>query len=231
MSRTWFKHFGNAHEGSLANLIANKDYESVALYWIILECLCRFEDPKKPGELRISKHLISKKMNMSWVKLQRKLGQLALNMQMHFESTLDPLWVIQIDKFAELNNWGGSRSRQDLLKTPVEDRRKKKEDRYIERSSEIRVAPQFVDISSILLSRKITEGVQTSWLDAYGDSAWIKSEIKKAIAWEESDPSRRKKNFAKFITNWLGRAERPKKSPVLREYVMGPNGELILKNL
>jgi hypothetical protein len=51
--------------------------------------------------------------------------------------------------------------------------------------------------------RGITKGVQDRWSQAFPDAGWVCGEIQKALAWEASNPGRKKKNFAAFITRWM----------------------------
>jgi hypothetical protein len=58
-------------------------------------------------------------------------------------------------------------------------------------------------LQKIFQERGVTEKVQTSWLEAFPDVRWIRGEVLKALSWEESNPQRKKKLFAAFITRWL----------------------------
>lgn len=60
-------------------------------------------------------------------------------------------------------------------------------------------------IDTVVQERKISEQVQLSWTQAFPDPEWVMAEIRKAIAWEASNPIRRKVNFSAFITRWLAK--------------------------
>lgn len=47
--------------------------------------------------------------------------------------------------------------------------------------------------------------VQTAWISTYGETDWIKQEIKKANAWMAANPKRVSKDFGRFMTNWLNK--------------------------
>lgn len=64
---------------------------------------------------------------------------------------------------------------------------------------------EFLSLSFVFAEREVSQEVQRSWLEAFPEPAWITSEIRKALAWETANPSRRKKQFARFATNWLSR--------------------------
>ena len=82
------------------------------------------------------------------------------------------------------------------------------------------VSPSFSDLSQTFWEREVTEEVLISWMTAFPDSEWIVEEIKKALGWEIANPARKKKNFVRFIFNWLTRGWDQRKHPALRQ---GPN--------
>jgi hypothetical protein len=81
---------------------------------------------------------------------------------------------------------------------------KKREEESSEGSFEP-VAAAYLNLKSIFLERKVTQAVQSRWLEAFPDSEWVSEQIKTALAWEAAHPARKKKNFAAFITRWLTR--------------------------
>ncbi len=52
---------------------------------------------------------------------------------------------------------------------------------------------------------EVAEKVQRLWLAAYPEPEWIQTEILKALAWIESNPSRRPQKFGMFMNNWLSK--------------------------
>jgi hypothetical protein len=62
------------------------------------------------------------------------------------------------------------------------------------------------ELESLWLARGVKPTQLEAMLKAFPEPAWIMGEAKKAVAWEEANPSRRKKDFAKFLNNWLARA-------------------------
>lgn len=52
---------------------------------------------------------------------------------------------------------------------------------------------------------EFTQKQLNSLVDAFGDQAWIESELLKSVAWLEANPQRRPKKFPKFFNNWLQR--------------------------
>lgn len=62
----YFKHFNNASQGhTLSTLWANGDTEAIALFWLLLELVSRFEDPEKGNDAR-------GKITISWSVLARE---------------------------------------------------------------------------------------------------------------------------------------------------------------
>jgi len=62
------------------------------------------------------------------------------------------------------------------------------------------------ELKSLWLERGVKPTQLDAMLSAFPDAAFIKGEALKAVAWEESNPARRKKDFARFLNNWLARA-------------------------
>lgn len=78
MSMSWFKHYNEASEGQLiGNLIAEKNYEAVVLWWVILENVSRFESENERGVAQVSIDRLAKQMNMKPTKIERLLGHIA----------------------------------------------------------------------------------------------------------------------------------------------------------
>lgn len=57
----------------------------------------------------------------------------------------------------------------------------------------------------VFTDRDVSSKITGSWEMAYPDPAWVIGEIHKAIAWENANPTRRKKDFGRFMTNWLNK--------------------------
>ena len=69
------------------------------------------------------------------------------------------------------------------------------------------VFPEGVEeLSSLWQSRGVKPQQLQAILQAFPEPQWVMGEAKKAVAWEEANPSRKKKDFARFLNNWLARA-------------------------
>ncbi len=55
------------------------------------------------------------------------------------------------------------------------------------------------------LQRRVPLETQQALLDAYPDPKWVAQQAFKALAWEAMNPQKRKKNFSRFLGNWLSR--------------------------
>lgn len=67
------------------------------------------------------------------------------------------------------------------------------------------VRDELKPIAEVIQARRVSEEVQKSWLSAYPDSEWVIGEVRKALAWEVSNGAS-KKNFPRFMNNWLSKA-------------------------
>jgi hypothetical protein len=63
----------------------------------------------------------------------------------------------------------------------------------------------YLSIHPILLGRRVTQKLSETWEIAFPDSDWVVQQINKAIAWEAANPKRMKKDFGKFMTNWMNK--------------------------
>jgi hypothetical protein len=56
-----------------------------------------------------------------------------------------------------------------------------------------------------LIERKAKGTLVRGWLEIFPEPDWILGELRKAHIWEEANPRKKKKDFGKFMTNWLTR--------------------------
>lgn len=129
--------------------------------------------------------------------------KIATIVQSTVNSTIKKLHKLQIIEFRT------SRGRHaDVTSACSRQEEKREEKRREEESCEGSPNPAaaivgFESLVEIFLERKVGTKIQEGWLGAFPDSEWICSEIRKALAWELSNPGRRKKNFSAFVTRWL----------------------------
>lgn len=63
----------------------------------------------------------------------------------------------------------------------------------------------FESLTGLFNVRKIAPSLSASWLHAFPEPEWVIQEVNKAVAWENANPRSRKKDFGRFMTNWLNR--------------------------
>ena len=64
---------------------------------------------------------------------------------------------------------------------------------------------EYFSIHEILKSRNVPENLTKVWLNTYPDAEWVVGEVKKATAWEASNPRNKKIHFGAYLTNWMNR--------------------------
>lgn len=64
--------------------------------------------------------------------------------------------------------------------------------------------PELQDDLTTPFLAKVKPGAQAAWIQTYGDRAWIKTELMKAVAWIHANPKRApKSDYGRFFNNWL----------------------------
>lgn len=81
-----------------------------------------------------------------------------------------------------------------------------------DRQTDIHVIPEFLEIEEYLKARNLTKKQQEALLALYPQEKFLVQEFKKMKLWEASNPTRVKKSFARFATNWMLNAN-PNQAP------------------
>jgi len=63
----------------------------------------------------------------------------------------------------------------------------------------------FAELHEFFLERGVKPEITLAWEQTFPESSWVIQEVRKAIAWETANTSRRKINFGRFMTNWLNK--------------------------
>jgi hypothetical protein len=123
---SWFKHYNNASQGhTLSVLWANGDTEGIALFWLLLELISRFEDPEKRGHMTISWSVLSRETNWKQSKCRRVLARISPVANFEMNEEKDGYVSFLVHNWAKLQeNRGGKR---EAKKEQMSDRRKKRE--------------------------------------------------------------------------------------------------------
>jgi len=81
-----------------------------------------------------------------------------------------------------------------------------------DKSASLSYPSEYLELSDVFDQRMVKAKITCSWVRAYPDAEWVMQEIRKALAWEVANPQRRKKDFGRFMTNWLSRSWDSRKS-------------------
>lgn len=126
----WFKHYNEASSGgSIRNLIDEKDYRTVACYWVLLELISRDEKPEKRGFAVFSKS----RLKRIWSVNERTLVDTCLKLASYFNCDFSQLTgnfvSFYLPNWLELQeNRGGKRiAKKQQSPGEVEERSKKRE--------------------------------------------------------------------------------------------------------
>jgi hypothetical protein len=112
----WFKHYNTASQGHLVgNLIAEKNYAAVTLWWILLELVSQCESIEQRGNARLAIARIARAVNMKPSKVERLITHIAFVSHSDLECDLSEKQAgyvtFRLRNWAELQeNRGGKRS-------------------------------------------------------------------------------------------------------------------------
>ena len=219
----WFKHYNNASNGhTLSVLWSNNDTEAIALFWLILELVSRFEDESKRGFTTISWSTISRETGWKPSKCRRVLARISpvskieINEeQTGYVSFLVPNWL----NYQE--NRGGKKSSKMEQNS---DRGEKREERGKNKEIIIHTGPSQSEIPNLnfpvedkcsslapvgaSLKHKQTISIQnfqdfnsilsdqtkSNLFELYPDFEFLKREFLKMHTWLIANPARNKKS-------------------------------------
>jgi hypothetical protein len=132
---SWFKHYNNASQGqTLSVLWANSDTEAIALFWLLLEMVSRWEDESTRGEIEISWALLARETNWKPTKCKRVMTRILSVSKIEMNEKQTGNVAFLVPNWMKLQGtWGGkreSRFEQDStdLRLKTEDLRLKTED-------------------------------------------------------------------------------------------------------
>lgn len=146
MSLSWFKHYNTAHEGQLiGDLLVQKEYEAVALFYVLMELISRFEDPETRGRASIPVERIARAMNMKPTRIDRLLAVISVVSRSDLVCETDE--EQPRNRSFLMRNWlkyqetrGGKRSaknEQNTGRSKKGEVRSKKEDIYSSKGDEV----------------------------------------------------------------------------------------------
>lgn len=231
---SWFKHYNDSSDGlSIRNAWANRDYDVVAYFWLILELISKYENREIcAGYISISPlvlcritHTNERGLKTVLTKVRTYFGDNLIvtwsKLVPNMAETIPPCFAKDSDQFVQFfcRNWlelqenrGGKRTSKSNQK---HDRREKREVRRknIETEAEgflcsetekFRSELPFVFQNEIYFSKLKTKLAEV-WVQIYPPE-WINAELQKAVSWIHANPTKSpKSDFPKFFNNWLSR--------------------------
>lgn len=145
-----------------------------------------------------------------------------------FNSTLSKLLILKV---AAVSRQDGGRMAAGIL--PLQDStvQNKTEQNTIASSDdslsakEILFPEVYQGVHGILYDRGVSKKLVQSWLATFPDPHWVTCEINKALSWEFANEKRKKKDFGRFITNWMTRGW-DKRSTATPTGIQNPNAKM-----
>ena len=154
---------------------------------------------------------------------QNKYGEVEISSRIFVQITGYKRSVLAstLDKLLKSGRAAGSRQDAGGIATATEQNRTeqdrteqdKTEQNTRSERSEIVFPDGVAELESLWLSRSVKPNQLEAMLEAFPEPNWLMREARKAVAWEEANPTRRKKDFARFLNNWLSRAWDSRKVP------------------
>lgn len=107
----WFKHYNDASDGhSFQQLISEKDYEALFIYWWILEQISKFEDQENRGKVTLKFSYFKMKLNQNRQRITKVLQKIAQTFDLEVSINSDETVTLFVRKWSELQeNRGGKR--------------------------------------------------------------------------------------------------------------------------
>lgn len=124
----WFKHYNNATQGhTLSVLWANGDTEAIAMFWLILELVSRFESTESRGEMTVSWNTIGRETNWKPTKCRRVLSRISPVSKIEITEKPDGYVSFLVPNWSKLQENRGVK--KSLKKVNKSDRGERREDR------------------------------------------------------------------------------------------------------
>ena len=125
----WFKHWSNSSQGhTLSTLWANGDCEGIALFWLILELVCRYKKRDSDvGEITISWDALSRETNWKPSKCRRVLARISPVSQIEMNEKQNGYVSFLVHNWLKYQDSRGGKRLSKKEQNPV--RREKREER------------------------------------------------------------------------------------------------------
>lgn len=210
----WFKHFSDAHDDEIMDqMIERFGVESYGVWWIILERIAYQMGDSNKTSVTYPAKTWRKVTKISPQKLKKVVSFLQENKKLFLETSED-LITIDCPKLLEIRDeWTKRQSKHSgvsqeslgsfsVTDTDTEEDIKNKHYARNRRTDSVRID---YDWTSYLFIGIETEH-EGKWSEAY-PAVNIQAEIKRAALWLKTNPKKKKKNYERFLTNWLSRKQ------------------------
>lgn len=195
----WFKHYNYASSGhTLSVLWANNDTEAVALFWLILELVSRFEDELERGKITISWSVLSRETNWKPSKCRRVLARISPVSKIEINEEREGYVSFLVPNWLELQERRGGK--KEAKKEQNSDRGERREERG--EMSDVESAKKTTAPNSVEAFEARMKG--QTWVDALKLWRLDKPELKNNVhllqqRFENPD------NFSEFINEIVTR--------------------------
>jgi len=186
--------------------------------YIFVEILCRASEKQK-SQVRINVEYLAQRAGATPVQVCSSLSKLLANgtLEVHSQARTNPNGSVRTDEDNPQIRKEPERYGPDLALTDGTDERDEPDETDgrddlnagLTKPTELVEALKPFDLESKLqttfIERKVPTETQQAFLDAYPDPKWVAQQVFKALAWEVTNPHKKKKNFPRFLGNWLSR--------------------------
>lgn len=196
MKNKWFKHYNTASEGnSLDLLFAQQDYETIILFWRLLEFISKYEDDKRRGFCLISYSLLKRKLGWNRQRSTKVLSKIGQSFTIETEVQTDGEHIAVFHpKWLELQENRGGKTSSKTFQKPDRSKKEKKEVRSKKKEEEkiVTTPDELVNV----LGNENLEKV----LDLFPQDLVDREFPFMAIWLKQNGP---KKDYMSFVVNWL----------------------------
>jgi hypothetical protein len=186
--------------------------------YVFVEILCRASQ-KQQNRVRINVEYLAQRSGATPAQVRSSISKLLTNgtLELHGQIRTDADESVRTQEVIPPARSDGEGSRSDLALTDERDGRDEPDetDERDEVSGDTKIPNVLAEalrpfdpdakLELTFLQRKVPLETQQALLDAYPDPKWVAQQTFKALAWEVMNPHKRKKNFSRFLGNWLSR--------------------------
>ena len=133
-SNKWFKHYNTASQGhSLSLLWASSDTEAIALWWLLLELISRWEDCYARGTVALSYPLLERETGWKRSKCRRVLARISSVAEVAISEINETTFAFTVPNWLELQETRGGKRVSKKEQKPEREEREEREERIIDK--------------------------------------------------------------------------------------------------